>query len=98
MAATRIYGKVVVITGPTAGIGKAAALELARRGATLGLVARNPQKAERIAAEPDLTHVTGRFFSSTRGAGFLPAAPARRDRAIAARVYERSRVLVGLVR
>lgn len=44
-------GKVVVITGPTAGIGKAAAIELARRGAELGLVSRNPAKAEAVAGE-----------------------------------------------
>ena len=38
--------KVMVVTGATNGIGEAAAIELARRGARLGIVARNPDKAE----------------------------------------------------
>lgn len=39
-------GKTVLITGATNGIGKVAALELARQGATVGLVARNAEKAQ----------------------------------------------------
>lgn len=35
----------MIVTGATNGIGQAAAVELARRGAHLGLVARNPDKA-----------------------------------------------------
>lgn len=41
-------GKTVLITGATNGIGKAAALELARMGATLTIVGRNPAKTERV--------------------------------------------------
>jgi retinol dehydrogenase 12 len=44
-------GRLVVITGATAGIGKAAAFELARLGATLALVSRNPAKADSVAGE-----------------------------------------------
>jgi NAD(P)-dependent dehydrogenase (short-subunit alcohol dehydrogenase family) len=44
-------GKTVVITGATAGIGKAAAIKLATLGADLALVARNLPKAEGVAAE-----------------------------------------------
>jgi NAD(P)-dependent dehydrogenase (short-subunit alcohol dehydrogenase family) len=39
-------GRVIVITGATNGIGEAAALELARRGDRVGIVARNPAKAD----------------------------------------------------
>jgi len=39
-------GKTVVITGGTSGVGQAAAEELARRGARIVLVARDPARAE----------------------------------------------------
>ncbi|MEK3720116.1 SDR family NAD(P)-dependent oxidoreductase [Paenibacillus sp. FSL H8-0034] len=41
-----IKGKYVIITGATSGIGLAAAKELLKRGAILGIVARNRAKAE----------------------------------------------------
>lgn len=44
-------GRTCVITGPTAGIGKATALALAERGARVGLVARNAGKLEALAEE-----------------------------------------------
>lgn len=37
---------VMIVTGATNGIGEAAAIELARRGARVGIVARNPRKAD----------------------------------------------------
>jgi NAD(P)-dependent dehydrogenase (short-subunit alcohol dehydrogenase family) len=37
--------QVMVVTGATNGIGEAASIELARRGARVGIVARNPEKA-----------------------------------------------------
>lgn len=47
----------VVITGATSGIGKAAALGLAQRGAKLTFIARDPQKA--LATRRELTQKTG---------------------------------------
>jgi NAD(P)-dependent dehydrogenase (short-subunit alcohol dehydrogenase family) len=43
--------KHVAITGPTAGIGRCAALALAGQGAELSLLCRNPDKANALAAE-----------------------------------------------
>jgi len=44
-------GKVFLVTGATEGIGKAAALEFARRGANLTIVGRNREKSERVLGE-----------------------------------------------
>ncbi len=43
--------KVVVITGASSGIGKALAIEAARRGAFLALAARNAEKLEEVACQ-----------------------------------------------
>lgn len=45
-----LEGKIAVVTGASRGIGKAVALELARRGADLVLAARHPEPAEEVAA------------------------------------------------
>jgi NAD(P)-dependent dehydrogenase (short-subunit alcohol dehydrogenase family) len=44
-------GKHIAITGPTAGIGRSASLELARKGAELTLLCRNPEKAAELQKE-----------------------------------------------
>ncbi len=44
-------GKVVLVTGATGGIGKITALELAKMGATVVLVGRNPTKTASVVAE-----------------------------------------------
>jgi NAD(P)-dependent dehydrogenase (short-subunit alcohol dehydrogenase family) len=52
-----MQGKHVAITGPTAGIGRHTALELAARGAELTLFCRNTEKAESV--QQDCTAVSG---------------------------------------
>ncbi|HET9931208.1 MAG TPA: SDR family NAD(P)-dependent oxidoreductase, partial [Polyangiaceae bacterium] len=49
--ANDLEGRVILLTGATEGIGKAAAHELSRRGATLVLVGRNREKGERLVGE-----------------------------------------------
>ncbi|MDP4332192.1 SDR family NAD(P)-dependent oxidoreductase [Curtobacterium sp. A7_M15] len=49
--AHRFRGKIVVVTGASSGIGRAAAHEFARQGATLVLVARSHDSLEAAAAE-----------------------------------------------
>src|SRR5690348_17318666 len=49
--AKELEGKTYLVTGGTEGIGKAAALEFARRGATLVLVARSREKGERVVSD-----------------------------------------------
>jgi NAD(P)-dependent dehydrogenase (short-subunit alcohol dehydrogenase family) len=46
-----LTGRVIAITGPTAGIGHALALECARRGAEVILIGRNIKKLESVHAE-----------------------------------------------
>src|ERR1700760_5157467 len=45
----------VVLTGATRGIGQAAAVELAQRGAELALVGRDPDRVAAVAAEAQAT-------------------------------------------
>src|SRR5580704_11773194 len=56
-----VAGKTIVITGATSGMGEAAALELARQGARLVLIARDKERGEATmaklkAANPNAAH------------------------------------------
>lgn len=51
MSEREMEGRVCVVTGATAGLGQAAAVELARRGATVVLLAQSAERAERTRAE-----------------------------------------------
>ena len=53
-----LTGQVIVLTGATSGLGRAAAEQFARCGATLVAVGRNPERNERVVAE--LVEATGK--------------------------------------
>jgi NADP-dependent 3-hydroxy acid dehydrogenase YdfG len=46
-----VRAKVVVVTGASAGVGRATVREFARRGARLGLIARGRERLEATACE-----------------------------------------------
>jgi NAD(P)-dependent dehydrogenase (short-subunit alcohol dehydrogenase family) len=48
LAPDELAGRVIAITGPTAGLGRAVALECARRGAEVLLIGRNVRKLEAL--------------------------------------------------
>ncbi len=72
-----MQGKHIAITGPTAGIGRSASLEFARRGAQLTLFCRNLEKAETLQREiiaqgglaPDIILMDMADLGSVRRAG-----------------------------
>ncbi len=59
-----LNGRVAVVTGASQGIGRACAIELAKRGASMALVARNQQKLEEVAAEISGAGGTARVFAA----------------------------------
>ena len=71
-----LEGKHVVITGATAGIGQASAISLAKSGARITIVARNPQKIEDTLAE--ISAVSGRDDHRFAVADFGSLASVRR--------------------
>jgi len=53
-----VNGKKIIITGATSGVGKATAKELARQGAEIIIVARNPNKIKSLSSE--IEKITGK--------------------------------------
>jgi NAD(P)-dependent dehydrogenase (short-subunit alcohol dehydrogenase family) len=76
-------GKVVVLTGGTSGIGQVAATELARQGARIILIARDPVRAARALAE-----VSGAGRSVTHRVVYADLASIAETRRAAAEIAE----------
>jgi NADP-dependent 3-hydroxy acid dehydrogenase YdfG len=49
---TSVRGRVVVLTRASAGVGRATVRELARRGARIALLARDPERSRQRSAKP----------------------------------------------
>ncbi|MEV4141598.1 SDR family NAD(P)-dependent oxidoreductase [Dactylosporangium sp. NPDC049742] len=79
----QLAGRLVAVTGAGAGIGRAAALQLAAEGARLVLASRDPGRLEALAAQareagaPEVT-VVAADLTTTGGVAALSAAAARR--------------------
>ena len=79
--------------------GDSTVTRLAALASRTPLVRRPEQGARlalRLALDPQYAGVTGGFFSSTPGAGLLPAHPARRDRELQRRLWDKTAELVDL--
>lgn len=59
-----LLGQTALVTGATAGLGRATALELSRRGAELLVHGRDPQRGQQVVQEITAAGGTGRFIAA----------------------------------
>jgi NAD(P)-dependent dehydrogenase (short-subunit alcohol dehydrogenase family) len=71
-------------------------MEAAARTPFVNTPAQGARLVVRLAADPKLEGVTGRFYTTTPGMRLVPPVPALGDTALQARVWERTEQLVGL--
>src|SRR3954454_10771227 len=81
-----LEGKVVAITGASAGIGRATAREMARRGAHVGLIARGAERLE--AARREVEQLGGRAVGVRACVAPADVADAEQVERAAARIEE----------
>jgi len=104
-----MQGKTCLVTGATSGIGQALAVGLARQGATVVLLARDPAASQatlarlnqaggsahdlRLATDPEFREASGRFCLRARE---ISPPPYTLDESVQERLWSVSESLVGL--
>ncbi len=87
-----LSGRVIAITGATSGLGRAAAEQLARAGATVIAIGRNPEKTARVTAE--IRELTGNPSVSSTVSDLADFDSVRRAAEQILREHERLDVLI----
>lgn len=85
--ATGLYGQLPILRTIAPALARTPLVRTAEQGARMTV---------RLASEPSLANVSGRYFTSTPGLGLLPPVRARRDADLGRRIWERTAELVGL--
>lgn len=86
--ATSLYGSLPILRTVVPALARTPLVRTAEQGARMTV---------RLATDPSLAGVSGRYFTSTPGLDLLPPARARRDANLGRRIWERTAGLVGLV-
>ena len=71
-------------------------MQVAARTPFVNTPAEGARLVVRLATDPDLEGVTGRFYTTTPGMRLLPPVPAMLDTRLQRRIWERTEALVGL--
>ena len=71
-------------------------IEAATRTPFVNTPAEGARLVVRLATDPALEGVTGRFYTTTPGMNLLPPVPAMLDAGLQRRIWERTERLVGL--